>query len=324
MGPHMAYYITDTLTEIRWNPASPHGRFIYSTVNDTPCMGLATPDWVVHYSLNDVSGPVPYDPTYLTGALTVSRRFGWVWPFVRITGRLFNGEGEYCDSGYCGYYEYRNSLALSVAPGVGFQREGWLCSAWAGWGFLRDTYQLSSDSIRLDGSGVAFGSENRFLLGNKRDWSLVFGFHHHYYSEEGRGSTAWIRGQILTQATLGTMREITLGPDAVCWIGFVSYLQKEEKNGRWTLDESEIMLAVPGAAEIGFGKEKRFIFRIGGSAFDVFRLEGWVPAFDYPHISLDAWGLGFCLYDRLRVDMLNRGGDALDPRSYSFEATYRF
>ena len=365
----MGYYIADTLTDIRINPASAHRAFIYGTVNDTPGIGLARTDWVLAYSLDDVKGPVPYDPTYLTGDLMVSRKRGALWPFLRARVRLITGPGDYGEDWV--YYDYRKELSVSLRPGLGFVRGNWEGVFSLGYGLGRDTAvergifyygylpPTYKRSRRGNESGFAIETAHRLRFGRNEDLSWVgilsvqrldssakdstmytiYDSLNHRYDTITEGSQYSVTTHRIS-ASSGVLRELVLGPDAKVWIGFTGSLDWKARHEKPIVPphpspeitdcEAELLLAVPGAMELGFGpQDKRFYIRAGGRAFEIVRWgsRSSAPDYDWPHIFLDSWGLGLSLYERFRLDMLQKSCwscDPLDPFSYRFEMFYLF
>jgi|GEM_PF-2755781 len=361
LGYGMGYYITDTLTDIRINPASSHNTLIYGTVNDTPGVGLAHRDWVLVYSLDDFRGPVLYNPTYLTGELTVSKRQGAPWPFLRARARIINGPGNY-DEGWV-YYDLRKELSLSLRPGLGFARGNWEGMFSLGYGLGRDTvsergiylYQPSTyqRSRRTNERGFAIETAHRVRFGKNNDlfWTGLLTFQRLDSSardsivsiNQGEDTLAGLIQYSVATDTLsassGVMRELVLGPDARVWIGFTGRLEWKARHERFLLtchpqdmerSEAKLLLAVPGAMELGFGTpDKRLYIRAGGRAFEALRWKTTrsVPDYDWPHIFLDSWGIGLSLYGKFRLDMLQEAccsSEPLDPFSYRFEMVYRY
>ena len=360
LGPDMAYLVCDTLADTRLNPASGHRAFIsgYGLVLDTPGVGFANADWVVDYSLDDIYGPIPYDPTYLTGTLRVSRRFGSLWPFIHLTGRLLAGNwfpGDYYD-----FYDYRNMFLLSARPGIGFAGEGWEGAFSLGYGYSRDTFSYSYDYFDEQGNrvmgedynlyrdmGLRVEAITRFFAGANKDWVLGLGATMRFSAGWWRDSTLRVISGPTEDTTIvdidegdresyglnirpGVMREIRLGPDATCWVGLTSTFDwGYGRYGDYSWDGSgELYLSVPGGVEIAFGPEqKRFFVRAGIRAYEyVYFFRDYYNhpvGFEQPAIKLGYHGFGLRLYDRLVIDVA-KDYMPVDFLDYRLELTYCF
>ena len=348
-GPDMTYLIRDTLTDIRVCPAVGRAAFVYATLNDTPGVGFANNDWTLAYSLDDDYGPLPYDPVYLTGALMISGRLGGFWPFLRLKGRLIAGKGYIPPEDYT-YHEYKREFALSFMPGLSLAGERYDAAIWIGYNYSRDTsardYHYGYPSIFREYSinratGFRGQALCRFFAGANADWTLAMLVNCGPWSSWSRDSVFRIISGPYGDSVVievdedefsafsirlapGVVREVRLGPDAACWVGFTN-------TWIWhffdTRNNGEAHLSIPGAVELGLGPaDKRLLIRAGVMAYqDINFGDTDSSFFEQPGIEIGYYGAGLRLYNRLRIEVAGKGFPFDDEYpDYLFELSYWF